>query len=175
MKKIIVLFSVFVLASCVSLNKNDSRYIGNAVTDNGIAVNINDALLKTNHEYVGDVNVTVFNGRVMLVGAVASEKDRNTVLSKVRAVNGVKSVINHLELKGYESGQYGFDSGIHKLIVGKLLTNTNVASNNFKVVVFNKIAYVLGEASSVAEMNAVLKDIKETSGVIGVRNNIIVK
>ncbi len=173
MKNIFIVGVVLMLTSCVSLNQtgDGSRYIGTAIDDNAIALSINNELLN----YIAEVNVTVFDGRVMLVGTVDDKAAESEVLKKARSVEGVKEIIDYIEIDGQEKGEMGMSWVTEKVIQTKMLANESIASSNFKVVVYRKIVYIIGQASSKHEHNEVIRIIKETDDVLGVKDSIIVK
>ncbi len=175
MRNIFMLCLLALTIGCVSFNKNDSRYIGTALSDNSLSLRVNDALFQKDLGYFTDINVTIFGGRVMLVGIVENNTVKEDILARVHRVEGVRQVLDYIMIEGKEQGSTGFSWVIHKKIVAKLLADEKVSSNNFKVVVYRKIAYVIGEARSYTEKNIVIDTIHSTSGVMGIKDNIVVK
>ena len=92
----------------------------------------------------GNINMTSYNGIVLLTGQVPNERVRE-VAGQVARVEGVRDVHNQLRIASEISFATGSkDSWITTRIKGKFLADENVSGLNIKVVTENGEVFLMG-------------------------------
>ncbi|MEL7017175.1 MAG: BON domain-containing protein, partial [Pseudomonadota bacterium] len=125
------------------------------------------------HDY-GDVDITVFEGRVMLTGTMRSPDGQSRLVENAFKASNVVQVIDETVLAERTSiGQGLEDSRIDRALKTKLLTDRGVTSRNYKVAVSNGVIYLLGVARDEVELGRVLNLATSTSGVRRVVSHIL--
>ncbi len=125
---------------------SDRRTTGTVVEDQAIefkankAIYTNDLLKKEVH-----INVTSYNGSVLVTGEAPNENMRNAVINIVRRVEKVRRVYNEVIIAP-QSPQLdrNRDTWITTKVKTALMTAQGVNGFNVKVTTSNKIVYLMG-------------------------------
>jgi osmotically-inducible protein OsmY len=99
-KTLTILLSTLILAAtlgCASTRTQEGA--GEYVDDTVITTKVKAAILNEPGLKVSEINVETFKGVVQLSGFVSSRDDINSAMRVARAVNGVTSVKNDMQLK----------------------------------------------------------------------------
>lgn len=112
-----------------------------------------------------NVNVTSFNGVVLLTGQVASTNLRQLAGSTVTSIGKVRQVHNELQIQGKTSALARTnDSWLTTKVKGRLVANKDIDSGRIKVVTENGVIYLMGLLSR-TEANQVAEVARTTGGV----------
>ena len=99
-KSLVTFFATVVLMAtlgCASTRTHEGT--GQYIDDSAITTKVKAAILNEPGLKVSEINVETFKGVVQLSGFVSSHDDVNSAIRVARAVNGVKSVKNDMQLK----------------------------------------------------------------------------
>ena len=99
-KSLVTLFATVVLMAtlgCASTRTHEGT--GQYIDDSAITTKVKAAILNEPGLKVSEINVETFKGVVQLSGFVSLHDDVNSAIRVARAVNGVKSVKNDMQLK----------------------------------------------------------------------------
>ena len=125
----------------------DRRTLGTQTDDKAIAVKAEMKLPGLTGKY-GHVNVNTYNRQVLLTGEVQDEAMKAMVEREVKAIAGVASVANELQITGpttYTSRSN--DSLITTKVKASLVDMKTLAAHSFKVVTENGVVYLLGRVT----------------------------
>ena len=192
------LFVAMALSGCATVVTSmaqkawESRSTEDQVTDAKTHTGILDKLKNKDKGLLLDVNVDVWEQRVLLTGTLDDSGLRSEVESLARQDSRIKILHNHIQIVTPEkkeaqrkqkeegdkekSGEGGIinDFWIEIKIKAQLLTQSNVTSvNYFYRSVLNQI-YVIGKAANSVEKSMVLAIIRDTEGVQSVQEYIAV-
>jgi osmotically-inducible protein OsmY len=113
------------------------------------------------------VNVTSMNGIVLLTGEAKTKSLRDRALSKVRTVEGIRRINNHIRIASpaapLSSGRR-HDKWITTKIKSKQTTTAGVGPTHVKVVTSNSVVYLMGLVDR-SEAAVATKLARETKGV----------
>ncbi len=99
-----------------------------------------------------NITVSVINGKVLLAGNIENQEKRLELIKKVWWVDGVKEVLNELEIGPRTSfSQKAEDFIFEAKIEKRLLFEPGIFSNNYSVNVVNGKVYVMGISSDIEE------------------------
>lgn len=127
------------------------------------------------HDY-SDVDLTVYEGRLMLTGSVASQDARRRLVENAFKASGVKQVIDEIFVGDRTPFRRGVDdSRIDGAIKAKYLTSSAVRSGNYKISVSSGVVYILGVARDQNELDAALAMASETAGVRSVVSHVVLR
>ena len=124
----------------------DHRTISNTLEDTNIANKISDKLSQI-PELRDDshIDVTVFNGVVLLTGQTPSTKARDQAGEIAKATKGVFKVYNQVSIQGPTSSlTRTSDSWITTKIRTEMLATKNLKSSSIKVITENGTVYLMG-------------------------------
>ncbi len=163
--------ALFLLAACTPVVNTvegivDDRSAGQVLDDNVIHTKIAANLANESGRLFLDVDTVVFQGRVMLTGAV-KERDNADVATRVaNSIKGVREVINEVQV----TDEGGFsataaDLTIETKLKVKLVGADAVRASNYRWKAVNGVVYLLGIAQDQAERERVLALVKDTENV----------
>lgn len=135
--------------------------------------------LKIDHEFSGDlaafsgIEITVYNGRVLLTGVVGNEKIKKDAIGLAKNVSGVKEVIDGMNIMGKDGlSEYTRDGWMTTKLKASLYADEDVFAPNYLVRTFDKIIYIFGTAQTKEEMKKVTDYAYDITGVRKVVNLI---
>lgn len=123
-----------------------------------------------------DISTDVYEGRVLLTGAVQKAEEKRKAEEIARQVKGTREIFNDIQLTD-EGGVQATteDLTIVTKLHYKLLAAKGVSSVNFRLRVVNCVVYLLGIAQSQGELEKVLGIIRGTDGVRRVISHMQIK
>jgi osmotically-inducible protein OsmY len=143
----------------------DRRPSGAYVKDERIEI---AAIKAINDRYRNNsnINVTSYNGNVLISGEAGDEKVKADAEAIVRTIDGVKNVFNEVNVAGNSSlGSRSNDTAITSKVKTRFLSNGGRFSpNHIKVVTENSVVYLMGIVSK-PEADAASEVASTTTGV----------
>ncbi|TFW15405.1 BON domain-containing protein [Massilia arenosa] len=125
----------------------DRRTFGAQTEDKAIAVKADLKLPKLIGED-GHVNANSYNRKVLLTGEVKDAAMKAAVEREVRAIEGVQSVVNELEIAGPSSyTSRSSDALITSKVKVSLVDMKTISANSFKVVTERGVVYLMGRVT----------------------------
>ena len=111
------------------------------------------------------INVTSFNGVVLLTGEAYSNELRALAGTTVGKINRVRQVYNELQVQDETSFfSRTHDSWLTSKVKSKLLANGDIDSGRIKIVTENSSVFMMGLLTS-AEADQAVKVVRDTDGV----------
>jgi osmotically-inducible protein OsmY len=152
------------------------RSVGSAVDDAGIELQVSQAMLQESEVLFRKVDVEVLEGRVLLTGSVPVADDRVKVSRIAWKVNGVKEVLNELQITNRGSiVDYLKDGKITTQLRYLMLRDREISDINFTVETVNGTVYLLGLAQNQAELDKLTNHARNINGVVKVINHARLK
>jgi osmotically-inducible protein OsmY len=163
-------------AAVVGATAAQDRGVKGATSDLGIRAEIVNAWTTANSVFLRDLNLQVYEGRVLVSGEVANEELRAQAIQLAWKAGGVREVLNEVEV-GTSGGlrTYLVDSRIVRELEGKMLFEKGVSSLNFSIESFNANVFIIGVAQDQVELNRVLQLARGISGVKKVVPHVLMK
>lgn len=125
----------------------DRRTLGAQADDKSIAIKA-DLRIKNVAPKDVHVNVNSFNRRVLLTGEVTDQATKDKVEQEVRAIDGVISVANELEIAGPASyTSRTNDALITTRVKASLVDMKTISATSFKVVTERGVVYLMGRVT----------------------------
>lgn len=152
-------------ATAVS-SATDRRTVGSQIDDNGIVIKANRAIKEDSITADnGNINVTSYNGIVLLTGQVTSEQVRQQAASIVQPIQGVRDIHNQIRLGNVTSVTTKTrDSWITTKVKSQLLANKEVSAQNIRVITENGEVFLMGLVSG-AEADKAVDIARNVEGV----------
>jgi osmotically-inducible protein OsmY len=133
---------------------NQERGVGGSVDDFTIKTDIQNAWIKANPAVQSDLNVTVYDGRVLLTGVASTPAIKAQAREIASRAPGVRAVYDEIEVA---PGESAWDSAKDAWITSRLRTelvfNPEIHSVNYTIETVNKSIYLIGSARSQAELD----------------------
>ena len=125
----------------------DRRTLGAQTDDKSISVKAELRMPALTGKY-GHINVNSFNRQVLLTGEVADAATKAAVEREVRAIDGVVSVANELEIAGPASyTSRSNDALITTKVKASLVDMQTISATSFKVVTERGAVYLMGRVT----------------------------
>lgn len=140
--------------------------MGEVFDDRQITTHLKVNLVKADPS-LDEANITVlsYNGVVLLTGEVPSAKLRELAGETARNINSVRQVHNQLSIASKASiYSRANDNWIGTKIRTKLIGSTEIESNRVKIVVENRVVYIMGLLTE-SETQHVTELARTTEGV----------
>lgn len=140
------------LSACVT-----DRSFGTGVADTNVDLALKNALLRDTNYDTSDIDITVFEGRVLLTGTARSLDARRDLSLKARSVVGVDEVINEVVV-GPRTGlaQGARDAVIDQKMASALRADNGIYRGNYQIAVSGGVIYILGISQGPSELSRVV-------------------
>ena len=151
------------------------RGFGGAIEDSRIRIQINDLWLKEDEVLYRKAGLQVQNRRVLVTGVMPSEEMRAKTIELAWQADGVKEVINEVQIGDGSFGDYTQDTWISTQLKADLLLDAEVSSINYSIQTVRGVVYIIGIAQSDQELQRVLNHARGLANVRKVVSYVQVK
>ncbi len=152
------------------------RTLGTVVDDATIKINISSNLLSSSTNLFVNVNTSVIEGRVLLTGIVDTQEIRIEAVRKVWEVDGVREVINEIEIGSKTTiKEYANDLWITTQVKGLAAKTIGLRSLSYNFETIKGKVYIAGITSRPEQLNQVIEATKTIKGVREIVNYVIIK
>ena len=152
------------------------RSFGTVVDDATIKINIAAKFINSDDNLFVDDSTNVLEGRVLLTGLVDSQEIRIDAVRRVWEVEGVKEVINEIQIGNRSSlKEYVQDLWITTQVKGLAAKTVGLRSVAYNFETIQGKVYIAGITSRPEQLEAIIKVTKTVKGVNEIINYVIVK
>ena len=165
-------------AASIGLASVQERSIKDAAIDLKLEVQIQEKLFRTNSgKLFTNVDVTILEQRVMLVGNVESQKLRDLASTIAWGISPkIKDVLNELTIGDNTSlVSEAKDARISLSLSGLLIGDAEISDINFSHSVSKQIIFLIGIAQDTNELDKVIYHARTVKGVKKVISHLILK
>jgi osmotically-inducible protein OsmY len=154
----------------------EERSFGRIIDDATIIAKIkNEFAQKDMTNLLSRVSVSVKEGRVLLTGSVPEHKYSVQAVRAAWSVEGVKEVINELDVADKDLKVRARDSLIATKVRARLLLQKGVSSINYTVDVNHGVIYLIGIAQNQEELDLATRVASQVEGVKKVVSHVTLK
>jgi osmotically-inducible protein OsmY len=116
--------------------------------------------------HYGDINTTVYGGRVLLTGSSPTDQEKSQAEQAASQVPGVKGVFNEIAVGAPEnSWDIAQDAWITTRVRSDLVFDGDVRSGNYTIETDHKSVYLIGSARSQGELDRATQLARYVPGV----------
>lgn len=162
------------VAAALATGCVQNRTIGGNVDDASADISLKSKLLQDGLYDYSDVDITVFEGRVMLTGSMRTEEGKAHVEDLARNAANVEAVINEIvlgEKTGFQQGTR--DALIDQQLGAALLADAGVIRRNYQFSVSNGVIYMMGVAQGPTELTLATDHARRIAGVKKVVSHVM--
>lgn len=164
-----VLSITVALSGCVT-----NRSFGGGVDDISSDITLKTRLLNDDKYNYNNVDIVVFEGRMMLTGTMSSEAGISRAGDLAGRSDKTYEVINELIVGQKTSFRQGTsDAFIDEKLGLVLRADDSVIRNNFQFAVSEGVIYILGVAQNPSELNRVTEHARHIRGVKKVVSHVL--
>ena len=152
------------------------RGIEGVVQDTKLATQIRAAYLEADATLATNIGIEVYERRAMLTGLIESEDLRANAVRLAWAVDGVKDVLNEIQIRNEEGiVEFAYDSWITAQLQTKITFDENIMAINYSLETVNSVIYLIGIAQDQAELDRVIAYARAIDRVRRVISHVRVK
>ena len=152
------------------------RSLGTVVDDATIKLNLSAKFLKSENRLFLDVNSNVTEGRVLLTGLVDTQEIRIEAVRKVWEINGVREVINEIEVGNKTTlKEYMNDLWINTQVKSLAAKTIGLRSFSYNFETIKGKVYIAGITSRPEQLQAIVENTKTIKGVKEIVNYVVIK
>ena len=152
------------------------RTLGTVVDDTTIKINLSSKFLQTDTSIFININTNVIEGRVLLTGIVDTQEIRIEAVRKTWEVNGVKEVINEIEIGDKSTlKEYANDLWINTQVKGLAAKTIGLRALSYNFETIRGKVYIAGITSRNEQLEAIIESTKTIKGVKEIVNYVILK
>lgn len=185
LRVVILLMLVQALSACVPMDSSKgtitSGFLGerrspeSAMEDNLLAIKLRGYYMRSDKVSAANINVSVYDGTVLLTGAAASQEEIDAALSIAKGTRGVVKVFSELKVQHASLTETTKDAWYTTEVKSRLLADEQVRGMDIHVETTKAVVYLMGMAQSVAERNRAVEVARQVKGVQEVVSFIEVK
>jgi len=153
----------------------EERSLATIAHDIATANKIRINLVNAGEEYVINVGIEVYEGRVLLTGYLPSEEMRAETIRLIWKVSGVKDVFNELLIGETNIKGLTRDSWITAQLTSKILLDKKILAINYSIESVGSTVYLIGLAQNQAELDRVVAHARSIRYVRNVISYIRIK
>ena len=152
------------------------RSFGSVVDDATIKINIAAKFINSDDNIFVDVSTSVLEGRVLLTGLVENQEIRIDAVRRVWEVEGVKEVVNEIQIGNRESlKEYAQDVWITTQVKGLAAKTIGLRSMAYNFETIQGKIYIVGITSRPEQLEEIIELAKTVKGVSEIVNYVIIK
>ena len=152
------------------------RSLGEVIDDATIKVLISNKFLSSEENLFLNIDTVVIEGRVLLTGIVKTQEIRIDAVRRVWEVNGVKEVINEIEVGDKTTlKEYTNDLWINTQTRGLAAKTLGLRSLSFNFETIRGKVFLAGITSQKESLDLLIEKIKNIKGVNEIVNYVIIK
>ncbi len=153
----------------------EERTIGTVADDTKTAAQIRLATLDKGTDYALKIGIDVFEGRVLLTGAVPTEKMRANAVNLAWKVSGVKDVINEIQVSSNGFINSARDIWISAQLTSIIAFDEKIHGINYSLETVGGVIYLIGIAQNQIELNRVINHARNLKYVRNVISHVRIK
>ena len=152
------------------------KSLGTAVDDATIKLNISRKFLMSENNLFINIDTSVVEGMVLLTGIVKNQESRIEAVKIVWEVEGVKEVINEIEIGDKTSiKEYANDVWITTQIKALAAKDIGLRSISYNIVTIRGKVFLAGITSRPKQLETLVNITKSVKGVKEVVNYVVIK
>lgn len=161
--------------AAVGVAAYQERGIGGRAQDLRLGMAVRERLLQHDHTLLADVDVTSYEGRLLLTGAVADDDRRAEAARLAAAVPGVRAVINEIVVAETDLLDTSRDAWISAKLETRITLDRKVNAVNYAVTTTDGTIFLIGIAQDQAELDRVIAHARDIARVRRVVSHVRLK
>lgn len=159
--------------AAVATKAAEDRGFRGALSDTGLEAEISHLWFQHDESMFQKLSITVYEGRVLITGSVPTDQMRYEAIRLAWQPEEVTEVINEIHVgKDTNFQQVASDIIIANKLRGLLLLNGDVKAINYNLEVVSGTVYLIGIARTRGELNLVIEEARNISGVRNVISHV---
>jgi len=185
LRNVCLLLGLLTIAGCAGAVIGGGAAVGTAAyqergvrgvaRDIATATRIRTGLINAGEKYISGVGVEVYEGRALLTGVLADEATRAQAVGLVWKVEGVKDVLNEIQIGASSLRDLAKDSWVTTQLKTKVAFDREILAINYSMETVNGTVYLIGIAQNQKELDRVIAHARDIHYVRNIISHVRVK
>ena len=152
------------------------RSVGSVIDDATIKVHVASKFITSEENLFLNIDTSIIEGRVLLTGIVDTQEARIDAVRRVWEVNGVKEVINEIDVGDKTTlKEYGNDLWINTQVKGFAAKTLGLRALSYNFETIRAKVYIAGITSKPEQIDQLIDAIENIKGVKEIVNYVIIR
>lgn len=143
----------------------ESRAVDSHLEDEWVAMKIRSYFVRSEFVRAGNIGVSVYNGKVLLTGAAASQEELNEAIRIAQGTRGITEVRSEIQVQHVSASELAMDVLITNKVKIQLLADKVVNGLNVHVKTTKNVVYLTGGVQTVQARDRAISIARQVSGV----------
>ncbi|MEO5339929.1 MAG: BON domain-containing protein [Magnetococcus sp. MYC-9] len=143
----------------------EGRDLTSQMEDSWVAMKIRSRFVQNDRVRVGNIGVSVFNGKVLLTGSAINQEEVDEAVRIARETRGVTEVRSELRVQYVSPSELANDSLITSKVKSQFLVDQEIHGLNIHVKTTKGVVYLTGEAHTVQEKERAIQVARQVADV----------
>ncbi|MDD1782249.1 BON domain-containing protein [Enterovibrio sp. ZSDZ35] len=167
MKRALILAAVLGLSACSTFYEQDTRTAKAELNDTHLSMQVAGIVNKPPFQGDTRINAVSYDGKLLLIGQAKTEALKNTLVQKIREVNGVETIYDQIRIKPPLSlGAVSNDTWLTTKVKSALIGSKKLNNVNIKVITEDSEVFLLGyvtheQANEATEIARNIRGVKQ--------------
>ncbi len=162
-------------AAAVGTAAYQERGIRGVARDLATAIRVRTALLNAGEEFIINIGLEVYEGRVLLTGTMPDKNMQAEAVRLAWKTEGVRDVINEIQSRDTTYRDMAKDSWVTTQLKSKITFDEKIMAINYSIETVNGTVYLIGIAQNQAELNRIMDHAKGITYVRKIISHVRVK
>ncbi|MEO5363630.1 MAG: BON domain-containing protein [Magnetococcus sp. DMHC-8] len=143
----------------------EDRDLSSQMEDSWVAMKIRSRFIQSDQVRVGNLGVSVHNGRVLLTGSAMNQEEVDEAIRIARETRGVTEVRSEVRVQYVSPGELATDALITSKVKSKFLLDQDIHGLNIHVKTTKGVVYLLGDAKTAQERDRAVQVAQQVADV----------
>ena len=143
----------------------ERRAVDSNLEDSWVGMKIRSYYVQSPLVRVGNIGVSVYNGKVLLTGSAANQEEIDEAIRIAKNTRGVLAVHSEIKQQYVSPSELANDAFITQKVKIKLLADDSVHGLDIHVKTTKGVVYLTGSVRSLRERDQAIKLVREVGGV----------
>ncbi|MBF0462678.1 MAG: BON domain-containing protein [Magnetococcales bacterium] len=143
----------------------EDRTVSNQMEDSWVAMKIRSRFVQSDLVRVGNIGVSVNNGKVLLTGAAMNQEEVDEAIRIAREARGVTEVRSEIRVQYVGPSELANDALITSKVKSQFLVNSDIHGLNIHVKTTKGVVYLTGESKTTQERDRAIQVARQVSDV----------
>ena len=143
----------------------ENRDVTSQMEDSWVAMKIRSRFVQSDLVRVGNIGVSVNNGKVLLTGAAMNQEEVDEAIRIAREARGVTEVRSELHVQYVGPSELANDAMITSKVKSQFLVNSDIHGLNIHVKTTKGVVYLTGESKTIQERDRAIQVARQVSDV----------
>lgn len=143
----------------------ERRAVDSHLEDTWVAMKIRNAYMRSPLVRMGNIGVSVYNGKVLLTGAAINQEELDEAIRIAQGIRGVLEVRSEIQVQHVSAAELAVDALITNKVKFQMLADKLVNGLDIHVKTTKKVVYLTGSSKTVKERDQAISIARQVADV----------